>query len=206
MILAEYTELLYAVVEESLNNDYKELFPEYNLFDNSHKDELEQKIFSHYYFYEIGLETEEMFFKQFKTRFLEIIPMANNYFKAMASPDLIKFYNDTRTRNYTLNRDNTSKSGNTKNKVSSDVTFKDTPYTSYQNDTQYNTTVTDSGSTSDFSQSTPNTFNGTDTFNETVNGLNGMTGAEAIKKYLDIVMDVDLWIIKQLRELFMEVY
>ena len=150
--------------------------------------------------------TEERFAKEFKTLWEEIIPMANNYFKAMATPELISFVNDIRKREYTFGRNTTSKAGKLSGTNSNKIQFKDTPYSSYPTDTKYNTTVTDNSSTTTSEQTTPSTGTQDDTFKESVTGLNGLTPAEAIKKYMDIVTDVDLWIIKQMRQVFMGVY
>lgn len=204
--IALYTETLYDFVYNFYADDYTKLFPEYNLYEQAHKSELEKKVYNHFYFYEIGFETEERFAKEFKTLWEEIIPMANNYFKAMATPELISFVNDTRKREYTLDRDTTSKAGKLNGTNSNKIQFKDTPYSSYPTDTKYNTTVTDNSGTTTSEQTTPSTGTQDDTFKESVTGLNGLTPAEAIKKYMDIVTDVDLWIIKQMRQVFMEVY
>lgn len=204
--MANYTIELYKVINDVLNGDLTELFPEYELFDNEHKQELEQKVVNHYYFNEIGFETYEMFEQRFKTKWLEIIPLANKYFQAVSDPKLLEFINDTRTRIYTLDKTGNSNSGEHETTTDNGVVFSDTPYTNYPASANYSTTKTDSSNTTTNKQTVGSIMSSLDKFDETVSGLNGMTYAEAMLKYKNAIFDVDMYIIGELRELFMEVF
>lgn len=60
---------------------------DYNLFDNDYKSVIETKVIRHYYMYEIGQETFNLWHFDFKTKWLEIISYYDKFYKA----DQLKF-------------------------------------------------------------------------------------------------------------------
>ena len=196
--MAQYTEFLYVVVNEYLNGNYTDLFG--NITTGLPiEDDIRSKVYGHYKYFEIGYETVERFLYEFKIKYNELIPKIKLVYQAFENDNFKTLSNDVRSRIYELARKATNE-----NELESDSKsqFKDTPYTTYPTDTNYNTTVTDGNSSSTSVAET----NQKDEYNETINGLVNMTYAEAIKKYLDIWYDIELYVVKEFRELFMEVY
>lgn len=198
--MAQYTEFLYKVVDESFNGDYNQLFGDINI-GIPIEDSIKKKVFLHYRNFEIGFETVERFLYEFLVKYNELIPRIKMSYEALMDEKFKMLTNDTRTRIYKLVRDaeNTSFV-----ESSSKSSFKDTPYTYYNNTAEqsFNTTVTDGSSESD----NVTQIDQEDNYNETMNGLVGITPSEAIKRYMDIWFDIELMVIKEFRELFMEVY
>lgn len=196
--MAQYTEFLYRIVDVYCDGDFNNLFQNITTslpIENN----IRSKLYEHYKYFEIGFETAELFMHEFKTKYNELVPRIRLYYDAMMDDKFKMLNNDTRTRIYELVRN----AENNSNIISdSKSQFKDTPYTSYQTDTQFNTTVTDGNSSSENSSE----ISQNDTYEETMNGLVGITPAEAIKRYMDIWIDIEVWLIKEFRELFMEVY
>lgn len=236
--MAIYTEELHNLVRNMFDGDFNEMFPQYLLFDESHKEELQLKVYNYYKYLEIGFETEERFLHEFRSTWSNIIPLANNYYEVTLKPELKNLQNFIRNRRLVEDK---------KNHVESEVTdtnnigklqdttdidgkttterksqFKDTPYTRYVDDSIYNTNVNDDNSTDIEDTTTTKTTeqlvdsirtigdikddNEDNTITEDETGLNGITYAEALSEYKKAIFDVDMWIISQLRELFMEVY
>ena len=196
--MALYTEFLWKIVNVYCEGDYNNLFGDITTSLPIEND-VRRKLFNHYKYFEIGFETAERFLHEFRVKYDELVPRIKLYYNALMDEKFKHLSNDTRSRIYELVR----QAENTSNIISdSKSTFKDTPYTSYENDEIFNTTVTDGTSSSENSSETGQN----DTYEEEMSGLVGITPAEAIKRYMDIWLDIELWVIKEFRELFMEVY
>lgn len=202
----QYTDYLYALVDNLFNGDPTRLFPSFTLYDESHKSVLENKIFNHYKYFEIGYETYERFVHEFREKILEIIPLANKFYQVIEEPDLLGLYNDTRQRNYQLDKEGESDSGKTKTDTDISRHFKDTPYSNYPSTTNYDTDVTDTSTSTTNEQIVKSSAKGKDVMAEVIKGLDGTTAIDILDKIKNKLFDVDLWIISQLRELFMEVF
>ena len=196
--MAQYTEFLYNIVDVYLSGDYKQLYG--NISTNLPiEDDIRSKLYGHYKYFEIGYETAERFLYEFKIKYNELIPKIKLTYEAFMNENFKNLDNYAHKRLYQLARSAMHKNELTS---SSNSQFKDTPYTQYSNADQYNTTVTDGSSSSLSDASTAQN----DTYNEEISGYSNMTSAEAVKKYLDVWYDIELWVIKEFRDLFMEVY
>ena len=72
----------YDKVEDIISSARQYIFDfNYDLYDNSHKEELETKIIEHYYTYEIGFETYGLWHLNFRRKFLELLPYYNELYK-----------------------------------------------------------------------------------------------------------------------------
>ena len=98
---------------------------QYDLYDNSHKEELETKIIAHYYFQEIGFETFGLWHYYFKRRFLEVLPYYNELYRSadfeynpLYDVDYVKTHEGSDTRDGTTNTTNASE-GSSQRTVSS---------------------------------------------------------------------------------------
>lgn len=206
--MANYTACLYEVVE--LLDTYdppRSLFPpEYTLFDPAHKEELEGKIMAHYWQREIGQETPDAFITYFRTTFLEALVLANKRYEVMAHKfELFRNRIETTTRGRTATGDATGENTNV-NESNGKAVNEATPYTSYPEGSNYSTdrattegTVNTTGNTNTHSEST-------ETEDVTVEGLSGMTEARAAREYMEMLVDVDMEIIRVLEPCFMQIF
>ena len=151
-----------ANIDDIIKAGRKKIFNfDYDLFDNGYKAVLETKIIRHYFMYEIGQETLNLWLFDFKSKWLEIIPFYNKYYLA----DLLKYdplkntdtTDQTETITDTWGDDDVSTQ--TKNSVDVDShvevddntihvknTDQTTNYLDKNTTTTYNTTDNESGS------------------------------------------------------------
>lgn len=78
--MAEYTIQLRTL----LHTDFKPALDDYPIFDESYRSALNTKIINHYYDYEIGLETPDLFNHYLSTRMAEIMPYYNEMYRVQA--------------------------------------------------------------------------------------------------------------------------
>lgn len=203
---------------------------DYPLFDPAHRDELNTKIVRRYYMREIGLETFGLFKFYLRARMMEIMPYYNRIYKVIDDDfNPLTNWNMEYTDDWTVNTDrlddwrNQNANGSTSS--SSDTSdnrsiFQDTPMSMLDepgnnpvSNLQYATNVTydhGTGSTSSKSDS-EGTASGTSkrdndevgTRKRTEIGYKDITFVDLLKKYLDAVIDVDVMVVDDLKDLFM---
>lgn len=188
--MARYTQELREVMTHETLFDF-----EYELFDPLYKPVLEKHIYDHFFFREIGQETVDRFKHVFKSKFLIVIPIYNKYYTAdRLEQRILDNYDVTETFNKTVSSDTTSE-GIGKN------IFADTP--------QGNLSITD-GFASNINETTDsNTIgnDGTETWERKMTGNIGIqTDADAVVKYWETLINVDLMLINELEECFMGVF
>lgn len=100
--MSKYTiELRYLI---NSNFPIYDLLSDYPIFDENHRDELNNKIIDHFYFREIGVETPDRFGHHLRTRMHEIMPYYNKLYKieTLKFNPLYNFdYTETTTGNVT---------------------------------------------------------------------------------------------------------
>jgi len=202
---------------------------EYPIFDESYRATLNEKIINHYFFKEIGVETIERFDFNLKTKMKEIMPIYNKLYET-ETLTFNPLYNfnlvESNTRN--INGTNSATSGmtgtntNTINRSGEkDVNIEsDTPggniaiasvetggYASKVNINEHtylnpetNVGAAENDQTSSGAAAT------TETFARTVTGFSGVNASEMLMKYRDTLMNIDMKIINELSDLFMQVY
>lgn len=159
------------------------------IWDESHRGELEKKIIEHYYFRQIGFETVGRFKFKLNTRLREIMPRMNKLYKTT----LFK-YNPI--ENY-----NMEESGNDQRKVESDSLGKyaDTPGGELDGllEGRYLTNATHGTDKSE----------GREDHYFTRHGNIGVTTTQQmIEQERNIIIDLDLMIIDELKDLFIGVF
>lgn len=204
------------VIAESWNKIVK---PETALFDPNYADVLYPKILKHYYFDEIAHETVAHFIFRLNTKLDEILPYYNQLYRSA----LIEFdpLGDT---DYTItgNREdnNTFDSTRTDNLVNS-VTNRskdlrsDTPQGTIENvDINNNLYITEAVINDGIVN---NENRGTQKHADKIHNLNdyyehvtgkrgGISNAEALLKFRETFINIDMMVINELRPLFMGVY
>lgn len=201
----------------------------YPLYDPQYKNVLETKIMEHYWFREIGLETYGKF-KFFLNRKLnEIMPYYNQLYKSatiefnpMHDTDINRVHD--RIQNET--RDKQSKTDST-NDITVDSTetgksgtgYSDTPqgqienvtdlkyltnYTSVNSEATGHSTSTNDGVTNIDENEKANT---TENYIENIIGKSGGSSFSSyLQEYRDTFINIDMMIIEELSELFMNIY
>ena len=135
-----------------------------------------------------------------------MIPLANLYYESMANEKLKQIYNWWRHKTSEREKKGTKNDGNYSTSNNANNVFNDTPYSSYPSNSNYSTTTNKNTSSGTTKHDKDAEYRDNETYEDNEEGLNGMTPAEAIQKYMDVLKDVDLWIIDNLNELFMGVY
>ena len=174
---------------------------EYPIFDENYRSVLETKILKHYYTREIGAETVGLWKLWLNTRLNEIMPYYNELYKST------KFeYNPMNDVNIT--REHTGE-GTNKGEIKINGEnwnlFSATPQGAITNlkNGEYLTEAT--RTTNDNSNNT--NINTTDKYIETIKGKQGGTSySKLIKEYRDTLINVDMMIIGELKDLFMQIW
>ena len=174
------------VVKDSDIFDRCDPFP---IWDENHRGELEKKIIEHYYFRQIGFETVGRFIFYLNVRLREIMPRINKIYKTT----LFK-YNPI--ENY-----NMEEMGNDKRKAEGESLgrYSETPQGEITNliDGKYLTNATHGTDKS----------NGEEDHYFTRHGNIGVTTTQQmIEQERKIIIDLDLMIIDELKDLFIGVY
>jgi len=210
--MAKYTIQLRSVVE----NGGKIFDFDYPIFDESYRNVLEQKIIDTYYFREIGLETVGQFKHFLKAKLNNIMPLYNEQYLALEvfktyDPYINKDITVTQTR--TATQENTGKANSSTTSESSSngrEIYSDTPQGKLSN-LDYATNLTDNdatGTSTDTGETTTKgTITSTDEYIESIKGFDGMKYAsEVYQGVRDTIVNIDLDIIDELNDLFMNIY
>lgn len=202
---------------------------EYPIFDESYRDTLNNKIINHYAHQESGLETAEMFMHELDTKMREIMPMYNQLYlserikidplstiniKTVSSSD-----NKTKTdsENDVISQETAKSDSENEGTGGSRAVVMDTPQNALAGKGNYASQATDTNSKSgsigsetrnaDGSSKTTNSSNATDESNNEseTSGYQGHS-AELLMRYRETFLNIDMLIIRDLSELFMEIW
>lgn len=202
--MAKYT----TTIKTLIDNNFDFELTSYPIFDENYRNTLNQNILYHYYENEIGFETAGLFRFYLKQKLNEIMPFYNELYKAQK--EILKNITGNVNLTETLKRDtatntNTNSNSNSKEKN----VFLDTPqggmYKGDIDSTDYATNVTwNKNNISDESQSNGT---GVENYIKTIVGNNGNKyNVELIKMVKDNLLNIDLLIINDLNELFMQIF
>ena len=168
------------------------------IFDEAYRETLEQNIIDHYYFREIGLETAGQFKHMLNSRLRLIMP----YYNKMYQTERIEFdpmitFNLKET--FTRSNQGTSQMTGTDKDVS---IFSDTPQGKLGG-LDYATNVTES----DGENGSTSTMAGTEDYERVTTGNTGATSdSRLIMDFRKSFLRIDEEIIKELKDLFMNIY
>ena len=202
---------------------------DYPIFDETHREVLNNKIIRHYFMREIGLETLELFRYFMRMKMWEIMPYYNQLYKSELlefDPLSTKDMKTDETWNVDNTRDQTDDWTRKENgTLNSDTTsddrsiFQDTPMSMLDSpgsnpvsNLQYATNVTYDHGTTGTDQQSSTTGSGKNTADENRNedgrrnrhetGYD-MPGADMLKKYRETFLNIDMMIVKEVGSLFM---
>ena len=219
----------YPDVEDVISASKDKIFDDFPIFDEAYRGVLEQKILRHYYTREIGFETVALWKLKLNTKMNEIMPYYNQLYKSeliqfnpLYDIDLTRDYKrdtkgDNSGENSFTGREEGSASSNATNESTSWNKFNDTPQGGLDGiDTDtYLTSATKvtnesedkTGSTHGvFTQNSgeySNNMTGLEDYIEHISGVNGgISYSKRLKEFRDTFLNIDMEIIKDLKDLF----
>lgn len=213
--MAHYT----ITIKSLIDNGFDFELNEYPIFDENYRNVLNQKILYHYYENEIGFETAPLFRFYLKNKLNEIMPYYNELYKAQKQiiDNNLLLNNTNITESLTgQNSTTTSSTSQSTNAGTSNNKnlFQDTPQGNISNQDIDNANVYATNITLD-RNTTNNTINdsssangsGTNSYIKTIIGNNGAKfNIDILNDIQNKLMNIDLLIINDLNELFMQIF
>ena len=221
-----YTTQLRWVVEQELNDKgrnhdevnwpyvYEKLgLSDYPIYDETHRQELNNRIIRRFYFREIGFETFAMFKWHLRRTMFEIMPYYNMMYEAVENvDDPLSDHDRTRTENWDVDTDTQGNASGTANSAMHDRNvFQDTPM-SFLDDSSpnavesldYATNVRYDDRTNASTTTASNASEGNEVGERTVNE-SGRNKSQALllKEYKENILNVDVLVMNDLETLFM---
>lgn len=201
-ICESYAGLTESAGYNNIENVIKKALPkifdfDFPIFDEDYRTVIETKIIKHYYTREISEETVGLWKLRLNTKMNEIMPYYNQLYKAW-SVDFNPLYDTDITTEHTLDNESTQ----TTSGKSTDR-FSYTPQGSLQNieNNTYlsNATIVDSNASG--------TSNSTDEYLEKITGKRGsMSYSKMLDEYRESLINIDLMIIVDLKDLFFKLW
>lgn len=202
-------EILEAVAPKIFSFD----FP---IFDENYRLALEIKILRHFYTREIGSETYGLWKLRLEDKMNEIMPYLNKFY-AMYVQEVNPLYNMNYTKEHHGDRDKEDKYENTGATFSDNTSddrrlYSDTPQgelTDVQEGKYLTNATFNSGKNKGSANSVgfgKNNIKDTDSYFDTVQGINGKLVGDAWKSFYEGFMNVDKMLFKELEVLFMQLW
>ena len=181
----------------------------YPIFDEAYKSVLETKIIKHYYMREIGLETVGLWKHYLDMKMNEIMP----YYNKLYESELLKFnplYDVDITTKHTGTKDGTATSnGGTTNNSKTSNYYSDTPQGGVNGveSLKYLTSANINTSNGETKNENSTTIKDTEEYLEHVQGKNGGTSyAKMLEEYRETFLNIDIKVINELKDLFMNLW
>ena len=203
--MAQYTTELGSIVKAGYDLGLKD----YPIFSEEYRDMLNAKIIEHYYFREIGLETAGLFKRFLNRKMNEIMPYYNQMylstlieFDPLATKNLTETLN--RLQNATATTDTTSTGQNNARKVYSETPQGLLDLADIENQLYATTVDLDkSDGTASSNASSDNTAN--EDLTRSIKGFEG-SASEQLMKYRQTFLNIDMQVIEDLSDLFMNLW
>lgn len=195
-------------IKNLIDNDFDFGLTDYPIFNESYRSILNQKILNHYYENEIGFETPNLFKFYLNNKLNEIMPYYNKLYEAQETALTKLFTNVDLTEESERQNEssaNTSSSSSSKNKN----LFQDTPQgrIDFQDleDQKWATNYTlNNGDIDDTSETTGNN---NESYTRHIYGNNGNKyNIDILNNIKSTIMNIDLLIINELSDLFMQIF
>ena len=221
-MMAKYT----ITIKTLIDNNFDFQMTQYPIFDENYRNTLNNNILYHYYENEIGFETAPLFRLYLNQKLSEIMPYYNELYKAqkklidenllLNNVNLTEQLSGTNTNATTTTGSSTSQSTNSGTSNNKNL-FQDTPQgqissTDIDNQTWATNLTLDRNTTNNTINDTSSN-NGSANTNATNSYLKTIIGNNGGKFNIDILndiknnlMNIDLMIINDLNELFMQIF
>lgn len=204
--MAKYTITIKSLIDN--NFDFK--MDSYPIFDENYRDTLNQNILYHYYENEIGFETASLFRFYLNQKLNEIMPYYNELYKVQKKliDENLLLNNVNLTEK--LTGSNTTKTNSTSQSLNNGKSlFQDTPQgqisqTDIDNQTWATNLTLNKNEIEDQSNATGS---GTNEYVKTIIGNNGgKFNIDVLNDIKNNLMNIDLMIINDLNDLFMQIF
>lgn len=203
-------------IQQLIENKINLFTFDYPLFDINYKEHFEQMIIDNYMFREIGVETPAKFIHNLKTRLNQIMPYYNKLYKSdLLEQRILDNYDVTETfTKQTTDSGKVINSGSQTTITDNDniTKYSDTPQGRVNlNDTSHITTlnqVEDMGNANTvIDGDVTSNNNASESWTRTMKGNIGIqTDADAIEKYRNTLLKIDVMVLAELNDLFLGVY
>lgn len=212
--MAKYT----ITIKTLIDNNFDFQMTNYPIFDENYRKTLNHNILYHYYENEIGFETAPLFRLYLNQRLNEIMPKYNELYKAQKNLIdnnlLLNNVNLTETLSGQNATTTSSTSQSTNNGTSNNKNlFQDTPQgqisnTDIDNQTWATNLTLDRNTTNNTINDSSNaTGSGTNSYLKTIIGNNGSKfNIDILNDIKNNLMNIDLMIIDELYDLFMQIF
>lgn len=204
--MAKYTITIKSLIDN--NFDFK--MDSYPIFDENYRDTLNQNILYHYYENEIGFETASLFRFYLNQKLNEIMPYYNELYKAQKKLiDENLLLNNVNLKEQLIGS-NTTKTNSTSQSLNNGKSlYQDTPQgqisqTDIDNQTWATNLTLNKNEIEDQSNATGS---GTNEYVKTIIGNNGgKFNIDVLNDIKNNLMNIDLMIINDLNDLFMQIF
>ena len=202
--MAKYTTTIKTLIEHNFDFGLKS----YPIFDENYRETLNNKILYHYYENEIGFETANLFKFYLNQRMSEIMPYYNTLYENQ-NKILDSMFDNVDIKEDFIRNTNTSANSVSASNSNNKNLFQDTPQgsldtTSIENQSWATNLSLNEGNINDNSNT-----NGTSDENyiKHIKGNNGNKyKIETLSMIKDSLMNIDMMIINDLNELFMQIF
>ena len=182
---------------------------DYPIFDETYRGVIETKILKHYYTREIGLETVGLWLHKLDVKMNEIMPYYNQLYKSCLL-EFNPFYNT----DFTTKRDiKTNEIGNNTNETNTKTKewelYSDTPQGSVKNleNETYLTNATKNTGEGNTLNKGETTVDNVQDYLETVKGkVGGENYSSLLEQYRKTFLNIDMMIIDEVSDLFMNIW
>ena len=212
--MAKYT----ITIKTLIDNNFDFQMTQYPIFDENYRKTLNHNILYHYYENEIGFETAPLFRLYLNQKLNEIMPYYNELYKAQKKliDENLLLNNVNLTEQ--LSGQNATQSSSTSQSTNSGTSnnknlFQDTPQGEISNtdinNQKWATNLTlDSNTTNNtINDSSSATGSGTNSYLKTIIGNNGgKFNIDILNDIKNNLMNIDLMIINELNDLFMQIF
>ena len=216
--MAKYTITIKSLIDN--NFDFK--MTSYPIFDETYRNTLNQNILYHYYENEIGFETAPLFRFYLNQKLNEIMPYYNTLYKVqqkLLNENNI-FNNVNLTETFNRKNDTTTNSTSNSNSKNNGLSnnkniFQDTPQgkitqTDIENQTWATNVTFDKNETNNTIQDTTSSNGNANNIENYIKNIIGNNGnkynIEILNEIKNNLMNIDLMIINDLNELFMQIF
>lgn len=204
--MAKYTITIKSLIDN--NFDFK--MDSYPIFDENYREILNQKILYHYYENEIGFETASLFRFYLNNKLNEIMPYYNELYKVQKKIiDDNLLLNNVNITERLIGSNTTETQSNSNSNSNSKNLFQDTPQGEISNteinNQKWATNLTlNSNSINDLSNASGS---GTNEYLKTIIGNNGgKFNIDILNDIKNNILNIDLMIINELYDLFMQIF
>lgn len=204
--MAKYTITIKSLIDN--NFDFK--MDSYPIFDENYRDTLNQNILYHYYENEIGFETASLFRFYLNQKLNEIMPYYNELYKVQKKLiDENLLLNNVNLTEKLIGSNRTETNSTSQSSNNGKSLFQDTPQgqiskTDIDNQTWATNLTLNKNEIADQSNATGS---GTNEYIKTIIGNNGgKFNIDVLNDIKNNLMNIDLMIINELNDLFMQIF